>query len=73
MAAKQTVKVKGVSFSLYEKSIRVEGVTCTYFFNREVTRSDAKELAALIELGKRRKAEEIEKAFDHMCKIVRMI
>lgn len=70
MAAAKTFKLGGVQFSLYEKSIRIDGVATTIFYGRSVTQRDAKVLRDVINLGKHLKAAEIKKAMEHVKEIV---
>lgn len=53
MATRKTIKQKGVTFLLYEKSIRVNGIAEPLFFNREVSSVEVDILAKLLTLGAR--------------------
>ena len=46
------ITVAGITFRLYEKSIKVDGIAGIFFFNRPVDKKDVFHLAELIELGR---------------------
>jgi hypothetical protein len=51
MAASKTIKQKGTTFLLYEKSIRIDGIAEPLFFNRKVGSIEVNILAKLLTLG----------------------
>ena len=51
-------------FTLYGKSIQVEGIADFFFYNRPVEKRDVMQLAKLSELGRQEKIAEIKNIFD---------
>lgn len=61
---RQTYTVNGRAFTLFGKSIRVEGIADFFFYDRPVEKKDVTQLVKLIELGRQEKADEIKRALD---------
>jgi len=59
MAPKQSGRVDGVGYELYEKSIKIQGIVPVFYFGRLVEEADVRHLVQLIHLGKELKLKEI--------------
>jgi hypothetical protein len=56
--------VNGRVFTLYGKSIQVEGIADFFFYNRPVEKKDVTHLVKLIELGRQEKIDQIKYVLD---------
>ena len=61
---RQTYTIKGRVFTLFSRSIRVEGISDFFFYDRPVEKKDVTQLAKLIELGRQDKVDELKNVLD---------
>ena len=61
---RQTYTVNGRVFTLFGRSIRVEGIINFFYFDRPVSEADVQQLAKLIELGRQEKIDELKRVLD---------
>ena len=61
---RETHIVNGRNFTLFSRSIRVEGIADFFFYDRPVEKKDITQLVKLIELGRQEKIDQIKYVLD---------